>query len=205
MPIYPLPEHKTRALWRTKRYGDTGQYPETKKLDTGAPGVNELRFEDKGGSEEVFLHAERDMNTRIRFDETHHVGHIQGVMIGHDRTEDVGHDETIKIGNNRTETVEVDESIHIKGNQKIDIGSNRTETIGNNDSNTVRGKYSLEATSSITLKCGASTIEMKPGNITIKSPQITINGSATLDASAPMTTVKASGILTLQGSLTKIN
>jgi hypothetical protein len=55
------------------------------------------------------------------------------------------------------------------------------------------------------LKCGASTIVMDQASITIKSPQITIKGAATTDVSAPMTTVKASGILTLQGSLTKIN
>lgn len=197
MPIYPLPEHKTRALWRTKRYGATGQYPKTKSLDTGAPGVNELRFEDKGGSEEVFLHAERDMNTRIRFDETHHVGHNQANMVGYDRTEEVCHDETIKVGNNRTEKVEAHE--------KIDIGKNRTTKIGEKDSLEVGDTYSLRAKTSITLKCGGSTIEMKPGSIEIKSPQITIKGSATTDVSAPMTKVNASGILTLQGSLTKIN
>jgi type VI secretion system secreted protein VgrG len=205
MPIYKLPEHKTRALWRTKRYGDTGQYPKTKGLDTGAPGVNELRFEDKGGSEEVFLHAERDMNTRIRFDETHHVGHIQSVMIGYDRTEDVGNDETITIGHNRTETVKADEAIKIEGSQTIEVIKDRTATIRANDTISVTSKYSLEAGTSITLKCGASTIEMKPAGITIKSPQIKIEGAATTDVSAPMTTVKASGVLTLQGTLTKIN
>jgi type VI secretion system secreted protein VgrG len=197
MPIYALPEHKTRALWRTKRYGSTGSYPETKALDTGAPGCNELRFEDKGGSEEVFLHAERDMNTRIRFDETHHVGHNQGVMIGHDRTEEVLNDETITIGSNRTETV--------KGDEKVEIQKNRTHKISKDNTQEVGGAYLLHATKSITLKCGGSTIEMKPGEITIKSPQIKIEGNATAKMTAPMTNVEASGILTLKGSLTLIN
>ena len=55
--------------------------------DSGEPGANEIRFEDKGGEEEIYVHAERDMNTRIRFKETHHVGCDQTIDIGNDRTE----------------------------------------------------------------------------------------------------------------------
>lgn len=205
MPIYALPEHKTRALWRTKRYGETGSYPETKALDTGEPGANELRFEDKGGKEEVFLHAERDMNTRIRFDETHHVGHDQSVMIGRNRAEDVGRDETIKIGKNRTETVGADEEVSIDGKQKRSVGDKRETRIGASDKTEVGTTYDLTANQRITLKCGASTIEMTPSSITISAPQISVKGNATVDVNAAMTTVKASGILTLSGSLTKIN
>jgi type VI secretion system secreted protein VgrG len=85
MPIYPLPDNKTRALWRTKRYGDAGSYGAAKSLDTGAPGANELRFEDKGGKEEVFLHAERDMTLRVRHSESHNIGLDQSIDIGGSR------------------------------------------------------------------------------------------------------------------------
>lgn len=196
-PIYDLPENKTRALWRTKTYGETGAYPNTKALDTGAPGCNELRFEDKGGKEEIFLHAERDMNTRIRFDETRHVGHNQHVMIGYDRKEEVLHDETITIGNNRKEQVGVDEEIEIKNNQKRKVGKKHESTIGMT--------YKLTAGKKITLVCGQSKIEMTPSGITISSVQINVTGNATVDVKAPMTTVNASGILKLKGSLTTIN
>ncbi|MCW2485467.1 type VI secretion system tip protein VgrG [Candidatus Symbiopectobacterium sp. NZEC127] len=48
---YPLPANKTRTVLRTATHqGD---------------GFNELRFEDLAGQEEVFIHAQKDMNTVV--------------------------------------------------------------------------------------------------------------------------------------------
>ena len=63
----------------------------------------------------------------------------------------------------------------------------------------------IEAAQSITLKVGASTIKLEPAKITIKAPQVAIQGDAQLEAQAPMTTVKGSGMLILEGALVKIN
>ena len=181
MPIYPLPANKTIALWRTKRYGQTGNYSPGKDLDTGAPGVNELRFEDKGGHEEVFLHAERDMKTRIRYKETHHVGCDQEIKVGHDQNEQVDHDRTTKVGNN--------DSLQVDNSQKVKVATT----------------IEIEAGTSITLKCGASTIKMDVASIKLESPQITVTGNATAKMTSPLTTVEGNGILTLTGGLVKIN
>lgn len=189
MPVYPLPENKTRALWRTKRYGQTGSYPETRGLDTGAPGVNELRFEDKGGKEEVFLHAERDMNTRVRFDETHHVGHDHHQLVGRNREREVGKKEAVRIGTSQT----------------LAVGSERKTRIGTSDTLDVGTDLKITAGKSVEITVGASKIRMDPTSITISSPTIRIEGKMSVDVKSAMTTVSASGILTLKGSLTKIN
>lgn len=197
MPTYPLPENKTRALWRTKRYGDTGDYGHAKSLDTGAPGVNELRFEDKGGSEEVFIHAERDMKTRIRRMESHHVGHDQEIMIGYNRDEDVGNDETVKIGKN----------------QKEEIGKNRDVTIKSDDTLDVKGKIKIkagttieiEAGVSIELKVGSTTIKLDPTGIKMEGTMISVTGKATAEVKSPMTTVKGDGMLIAKGGVVMIN
>jgi len=46
---------------------------------------------------------------------------------------------------------------------------------------------------------------MDPAGISISSVKIDINGDAKISVAAPMTQVNASGILTLNGGLTKIN
>jgi type VI secretion system secreted protein VgrG len=197
MPIYPLPENKTIALWRTKRYGETGNYGPAEELDTGKPGANELRFEDKGGSEEVFIHAERDMKTRVRHKESHHVGADQQIMIGHDRDEKVGNEEKIKIGANQSE----------------EIGRSRRVKIGANDELTIKGKLKvkagttieIEAGTSITLKVGTTTIKLDPTSIKLDTTMISAKGKATAEVKSPMTTVKGDGMLTLKGGLTLIN
>lgn len=213
MPTYKLPDHKTRAVWRTKRYGDEKGYDNAIDLDTGAPGANELRFEDASGKEEVFLHAERFMNTRVRQDETHHVGQNQAILIGYNREEEVKKDETIKIGENRKEDVGKDEEIKIGSNRKeevgnneeIKIGSNQKINIGQSHKSKVGTEYTLEAGTKITLKCGTSKIVMDPASITISSTQINVKANAMAEVKSPMTTVKGDGMLTLKGGITLIN
>ena len=189
MPIYDLPGNKTRALWRTKRYGETGDYPNAVPLDSGAPGANEIRFEDKGGAEEIYVHAERDMNTRIRLAETHHVGQDQTVNVGHDRTRGVVNDETVEIGNN----------------QNLTIVAQRHSKVGKDDIIDVTQSFKLTANTSIVLQVGNSKIEMKPGSISMTSPVIEVNGNSSVTMNSPETSVDGKGTLTLTGGLVKIN
>jgi type VI secretion system secreted protein VgrG len=189
MPIYPLPDNKTIALWRTKTYGQSGNYSPGKDLDTGKPRANELRFEDKGGKEEVFLHAERDMKTRIRYKESHHVGCDQEIDIGHDRSEHVEQNEKVVIGKNRKVEIGNDDSLKVTNNIKVRSGN----------------KIDIKAATKITLTVGASKITMDPSSIKIESPMITVQADATAKLTSPLTTVEGTGILTLTGGLVKIN
>ena len=60
-PPYPLPDEKTKS---------------TIKSDStpGGGGFNEIRFEDKKGDEEVFLHAEKNNTIEVKGDEDHTIG-----------------------------------------------------------------------------------------------------------------------------------
>lgn len=184
MPVYPLPDHKTRALWRTKSYksNTTSNLPGAEKLDVEDVRANELRFEDKAGSEEVFLHAERDMNIRVRYRESHHIGLDQEIKIGRDRNEYVKRHETVKIDGARKVDIKETDKLDVKKSITVDAG---TEII-------------MTAKSKITLKVGGSKIVIEPSGIKI-------TGTATVDMKSPMTTVKGDGTLTLKGGMTFIN
>ncbi len=82
---------------------------------------NEIRFEDKKGSEQLFIHAEKNQDIEVENDETH--------WVGHDRTKTIDHDETTHIKHDRTETVD--------NNETITIGVNRTETVDKNETITI--------------------------------------------------------------------
>ncbi|RMB54803.1 type VI secretion system secreted protein VgrG [Sphingomonas sp. PP-CE-3A-406] len=181
MPVYPLPANKTRVLWRTLRYGQAGAYPNARPLDTGAPGANEMRFEDKGGQEEIFVHAERDMNTRVRFDETHHVGHNQGEVVGYDRTAEVGNNETVRV-------------VH-----------NRKTTIGDHDKLIVGKTLEISATDSILLKVGQSHVFITPTGISMTADTVSIHGKVNAIFRGMDTLVKAGANLILKGAQTFIN
>ena len=110
-PPYALPKHKTRMTIKSKTHKGNG--------------FNELRFEDEKGQEEIFLHAEKDLNHIVNHDETS--------QIGNNRTEHVSRNETVHIGNNRTETVGQEEDLTINRDQNRSIGRNRITKIGQDE------------------------------------------------------------------------
>ena len=110
-PPYALPKHKTRMTIKSKTHKGNG--------------FNELRFEDEKGQEEIFLHAEKDLNHIVNHDETS--------QIGNNRTEHVSRNETVHIGNNRTETVAQEEDLTINRDQTRSIGRNRITKIGQDE------------------------------------------------------------------------
>ncbi|NHZ93318.1 type VI secretion system tip protein VgrG [Massilia sp. CCM 8733] len=138
LPPWALPANKTQSgiLSRSTPGG---------KYDN----ANALRFEDKKGQEQLWLHAEKDQLTEVEHDEDKWVGNDrrktidrdETSLIKRDRTETVDRDETITVHNNRTERVDHDECISIGGNRSeqvginetISIGSNRTETVGKSE------------------------------------------------------------------------
>ncbi|WP_102225762.1 type VI secretion system Vgr family protein [Acidimangrovimonas sediminis] len=83
---YDLPANKTRSVFRT----DTHR----------GEGYNELRFEDANGTEEIFVHAQKDMNLEILNDRSKRVGRDQSEMVGADKSIQVGGDHDEVIGGN---------------------------------------------------------------------------------------------------------
>src|SRR5262249_10590020 len=66
MPPYDLPANKTQSGIKSKS---------TEK--GGAADFNEFRFEDKKGSEQILLHAQKNWDTEVENDRTTYVGHAE--------------------------------------------------------------------------------------------------------------------------------
>lgn len=129
---------------------------------------NEIRMEDKKGSEQLYIHAEKnqdnivenDETTSVGHDRTENVGNDETINIGNDRQEDVGNDETIKIGNDRTETV--------INNETISIGNNRTEEVGANETIKIGAHRKEDVANDETIKIGDNRTQTVGKNETIK-------------------------------------
>ncbi len=126
MPPWDLPANATQSgiLTRSSKGGGYGN-------------ANAIRFEDKQGSEQLWLHAEKNQDIEVENDETHWVGHDrtktvdhdETVHVKHDRTETVDNNETITIGVNRTESVGKNETISIGSNRSVSVGASETKTV----------------------------------------------------------------------------
>jgi type VI secretion system secreted protein VgrG len=118
MPPWSLPANATQSGFLTR----------SSKGATAA-NANAIRFEDKKGQEEVWIHAEKDQRIEVENDESHSVGHDRSKTIDHDETVQVGHDRTETVANNETITIGVDRTERVGNNETLTVGGNRTETI----------------------------------------------------------------------------
>jgi type VI secretion system secreted protein VgrG len=134
MPPYALPANMTQSGIKSR----------SSKSGSGE-NFNEIRFEDKKGDEQVYIHAEKNQDNVVENDETTSVGHDRSetvgndetISIGNDRTETVGNNEDITIGVNRTEKVGSNETVAIGSNRTVNVGSNKSETVGANKTETI--------------------------------------------------------------------
>jgi type VI secretion system secreted protein VgrG len=174
---YPLPDEKTKS---------------TIKSDSslGSGGFNELRFEDAKGSEEIFLHAEKNWNTVVLNDNSESIGHDQSISVGHDRHKVIDNDQTEEVKGNKSVVVrknyteEVTQNVSITVNQNRDdhvvgdvntiIDGNNVLSIGGEQAIQVTGQHSLFAIGDQVVQSDA-VIRMHGGTqVAIGAPEITI-------------------------------
>ena len=160
----------------------------------GTANFNEIRFEDKMGSELFTAHAEKDLDTSVENNETR--------TVGNDRTTTISNNETTTIDKgNETQTLnQGNQSVTLKmGNQAIEL------QMGNQTTKVDMGSITTSAMQSITLKVGETSIVLDPTSITMKAMTISIQGQIEVQVQGVMVSVNADGILTLKGGMTMIN
>jgi type VI secretion system secreted protein VgrG len=191
MPPYPLPAEQTKSTVKSNS-------------SKGGEGFNELRFEDKKGAEEVFMHAERDFKRVVKNNDILKVGFE--VADKGDQTIGIKNDQTVEIGNDQKLTVTHDQLENIDNNQTVKIGADQKLDVGASQKVKVGTTIVIEAGTSIELKVGASSIKIEAAKITIKSPEIEVAADANAKVKAgAMMDVNAGGIMTIGGALVKIN
>jgi type VI secretion system secreted protein VgrG len=179
MPPWELPANATQSgvLSRSSKGGS-------------AANANAIRMEDKKGSEQLWIHAEKNQDIEVENDETH--------WVGHDRTKTIDHDETSHIKHDRTETVDNNETITIHGqrtetvdkNETITIHQNRIETVDQNETIAIHGARTEIVDKNETITIHGARTEKVDKNETIgidgartetvaKDESITINGGRT--------------------------
>ena len=111
MPPYALPANKTQSGIKSR--SSKGGLPAH---------FNEIRMEDKKGEEQLYIHAEKNLDSVVENCETH--------SVGADRTKTIGHDETTHVKHDRTETVGNNETVRAGKDILISAGDSITLTVG---------------------------------------------------------------------------
>lgn len=181
---YDLPAEKTKAT--------------VKSLSSkGGGGFNEIRFEDKKDEEQFFMHAEKDMDIRIKNDLKEWVGNDSHRIVKKDHYEQIEGDThlIVKEGEsgkgNRLELVEGDQHLEVQKNVNEKIGESLSTDVAQDIDIKAGQNYSLEAGSNIHLKAGMNVVIEAGTQITLK-----VGGN--------FITISSSGV-DVKGTMIKLN
>jgi type VI secretion system secreted protein VgrG len=183
VPKYALPDHSTRSgiLTRSSKGG-------------GAANANELRFEDKTGSEQIFLNAEKDMDHRTENDNRRFVGGKDSLLVKGDQIEEVDGKVHRLTKGDSVEQIQGNSDVEVKGNLTEKVDQNCTLNVGMSQSEKVGQNYSLDSGMEIYLKAGMSVVIEAGMELTLKAAGGFINiGPAGVAISGTMVMINSGG------------
>jgi len=161
----------------------------------GGQGFNEIRFEDKKDSEEIFVQAQKDMNVAVKNDQSVKVGTSQQSGKGN-QTIDVYNDRSITVeqGNQSLEVKKGNRTVTVTtGNETHSVAGTRDVTVTKAETHASKDDYTHTVSKNFTLKVTGDLLLDVTGNVTIKGGQ-----SVTLQAGTGIT-IKATGDVAVQG------
>ena len=162
MPPYTLPDEKTKTTLKTNS-------------SKGGGGYNELRFEDKAGDEEIFIHAQKDYNNFIQNDFKATIANDSHFKIVNNHFEEVGADKHLTVGGDHNE--KTDGTISVEAGSDLQIQSGNNTAIDSGSEIHLKGgmKVIIEAGMQISLEASGSFIDIGPSGVSIKGPMVNIN------------------------------
>ncbi|MBP5980331.1 MAG: type VI secretion system tip protein VgrG [Halomonas sp.] len=158
---YPLPEHKTRTVIRTQSHK--------------AEGFNELRFEDEAGEEQIWLHAQKDLELLTLNDRIEEIRNDSFLKVHNDRINEIDNDDHHTVHGNRFEHAEGQQHLTVQGTLHINAGQAWLSESGRELHIKAGHKVVLEAGSELTLNAGGSFLKLDDGGVTISGPNVKVN------------------------------
>ncbi|ENJ7187594.1 type VI secretion system tip protein VgrG [Vibrio fluvialis] len=163
---YTLPDNKTKTVLRTETH--QGQ------------GYNELSFEDQAGSEQIYLHAQKDFDGLIENDHTSVIKHDKHLTVENDRFSQIKNNQHLTVGGESRTKIGLDQSIEIGGSLHQKVADKTIFDSGNEVHLKAGNKLVLDAGSELTIKAAGSFIKVDAGGVHVVGSAINLNsgGSA---------------------------
>lgn len=174
---YTLPDEQTKTAIKSMS-------------SKGGGGFNEIRFEDKKGDEQVFIHGEKDIDIRIKNDRKEWIGEDRHLIVVRDKLEKIQRDVHSEISRDEIQKIGRDHHLDIEGKEAIKVAGSHSFTVqgdvieqfqGNHSSQVTQALYIkgmnvvIEGATELTMKVGGNFIDINPGGIFITGTMVMIN------------------------------
>ncbi|WP_417870079.1 type VI secretion system Vgr family protein, partial [Vibrio furnissii] len=158
---YALPDNKTKTVLRTETH--QGQ------------GYNELSFEDQAGSEQIYLHAQKDFDGLIENDHTSVIQHDKHLTVENDRFTQIKNNQHLTVGGESRESVTGNRTLMVEGSLHVKTGSVWVNESGTEVHIKAGQKVVIEAGSEITVKAGGSFVKVDPAGVHLSGAGVNLN------------------------------
>ncbi|HDV0903080.1 TPA: type VI secretion system tip protein VgrG [Vibrio fluvialis] len=158
---YALPDNKTKTVLRTETH--QGQ------------GYNELSFEDQAGSEQIYLHAQKDFDGLIENDHTRVIKHDKHLTVENDRFTQIKNNQHLTVGGESRESVTGNRTLMVEGSLHVKTGSVWVNESGTEVHIKAGQKVVIEAGSEITVKAGGSFVKVDPAGVHLSGAGVNLN------------------------------
>jgi type VI secretion system secreted protein VgrG len=138
-PPYKLPDEQSKMTLKTLSY-------------PGGDGFNEIRLDDKKGSEQVFIHGEKDLDLRIKNDRREWIGRDRHLITQRDKLEQVARDKHETIQRDFIEQISRDHHLTISGKEAIAVSGSHSVAVTGDVIEQFSGNQSTQVTGSCYIK-----------------------------------------------------
>src|SRR5664279_4354417 len=156
---YPLPDNQTVSTLksRSSKGGASANY-------------NEIRFEDKKGSEQIFVNAEKDMDQRVENDSREYVKNDRHLIVHANQHELVDADKHGHVKGKHFEAIDGDMSLKVGGDVKEKVSGNASLQVGQSMNEKVGQTWAKEAGQTVHIKAGMTLILEAGMQLSLKGP-----------------------------------
>lgn len=196
-------------------------------------GGNEIRFEDKKDSEEIYVFAQKDLKIVTKNDYIIQTkGKFDAVIKGNHTVKVEEGDQKLEVakGNRKIDVTKGKEEHFVKGTRDLKVDGDETHKNKGNFTHQVKGNYTLKIDGDLVIEAKSVTIKAKQAVAMKSGTDFKLEAGTALDAKAgtdlklkggvnasveggvgfkakggAMAEVKGGGMLTLKGGLVKIN
>ncbi|WP_391091644.1 type VI secretion system tip protein TssI/VgrG [Vibrio sp. NH-UV-68] len=163
---YVLPDNKTKTVIRSESHQGEG--------------FNELSFEDQSQQEQVFVHAQKDLDIEVENDTTVHIKHDQHLTVDNHYFSHVKNHRNETVEGDKRNKVTQDQTLVVEGSLHLKTGKVWVNDSGSEIHIKSGNKVVIEAGSEITLKAAGSFVKVDPAGVHLSGAGVNLNsgGSA---------------------------
>jgi type VI secretion system secreted protein VgrG len=199
-PPYDLPTNKTMSTLKSNS-------------SKGGEGFNEIRFEDKKGEEQIFIHAEKNLDIRAKNDRFETVGNDRHLVVEKEKFEQVKSHRNEFVEQNHLEEIGQDRNLKVKGKEAKEVGKSLSLTVTGDVTEVFKKNHSEETTKDYYLKAqnivieGLQNITLTVGGsyIAIEAGTIEINTAGQLKIDGTQVGISGTAMTEVKGAIVKIN